>query len=228
MHATAPKKPGIYHSRWRLRDYSKESGSQGFGPKVDFALEVKNCQPKACGCRVSCSNGKNELLTGYDIDSNELCKSVAVSYCKPADYVAHSYEACPALGDANPVGGGGDTGGDPSGGGAGGSDPGGAGGSDPGGAGGSDPGGAGGTDVDDPTNEWITEDPSDMDVIEPEDDPDFEDDGFQGYDPPSGTSDNGGCSIGAVHPSADLDFGVFGLAAAAMAVWVMRRRSEQR
>ncbi len=99
MNATAPNKPGIYHSRWRLRDYSKAWGkhSHGFGPKVDLSLKVISCeQPKqACGCRVWCSDGKSHKLSA-NIDSNKMCKSVAETYCKPAKYLSHSYQACNA------------------------------------------------------------------------------------------------------------------------------------
>jgi hypothetical protein len=45
MLAKAPKKPGIYTTRWRLRDYSKAWGkkSKGFGPKVELKIRVKDC-----------------------------------------------------------------------------------------------------------------------------------------------------------------------------------------
>ncbi|MCB9583724.1 MAG: hypothetical protein H6717_42220, partial [Polyangiaceae bacterium] len=99
MKGTAPKKPGVYHSRWRLRDYSKAWGkhSKGFGPKVDLKLRVVSCEvPKQfCGCRVWCSDGKHHDLAA-SIDSAAACKSVGATYCKPDKLLSSSYQACSA------------------------------------------------------------------------------------------------------------------------------------
>jgi MYXO-CTERM domain-containing protein len=167
MAARAPQKPGIYTSRWRLRDYSKPAGkSQGFGPKVELSLRVLSCnQPTSCGCRVWCSNGKSHDLTA-DIDSGETCKAVGATYCKPeAEYVSHSFQSCTGV-DPDPA-------------------------SDPAG----DP--AAPADPDAPGNEWIANDPDDDGVLEPTDDPDFEDDGFDGHDGPDlpDAREGGGCSV---------------------------------
>jgi MYXO-CTERM domain-containing protein len=95
--ATAPKKPGIYTSRWRLRDYSKHWGkkSHGFGPKAQLRFKVVSCQqPKQeCGCRVWCSNGKSHKLAA-SIDTAAQCKSVAQTYCKPDKLLDQSFTKC--------------------------------------------------------------------------------------------------------------------------------------
>lgn len=111
MKAKAPKKPGVYTSRWRLRDYSAAWGkqSQGFGPKVELKVKVVSCElPSAgCGCRVWCTDGSSQKLAST-ITSNAMCKSVAETACKPAATLKHDYVAC------QPGGGGGTTSTDPS------------------------------------------------------------------------------------------------------------------
>ena len=101
MQGKAPKKPGIYASRWRLRDYSKAWGkhSKGFGPKVQLSLKVIDCDAPAqeCGCRVWCSDGKSHRLSS-NIQSNGSCESAAKSYCAPGNgngaLFTYRYQAC--------------------------------------------------------------------------------------------------------------------------------------
>ncbi|MCB9582068.1 MAG: N-acetylmuramoyl-L-alanine amidase [Polyangiaceae bacterium] len=180
MKAKAPKKPGIYHSRWRLRDYSKAWGkkSHGFGPKVDLSLRVVSCnQPKQeCGCRVWCSDGKSHKLAA-SIDSSAACKSIAKTYCAPSKYLSHSYQACAVdpTQPAPPSETQSDSGVDP----------------DPG----VDPEAEG--DEDDPNGFVIDDTEDDPDVLPVEDDADFTDDGFDGdadRTPDLGSAD-GGCAI---------------------------------
>jgi len=99
MQAVAPKKPGIYRSRWRLRDYSKHWGKQshGFGPKVELRVKVVSCEQKQaeCGCRAWCTNGKSHKLAA-SIESAAACKSVAQTFCGSGKYLDHAFEACPA------------------------------------------------------------------------------------------------------------------------------------
>jgi len=213
IQAVAPSKPGIYTTRWRLRDYSKHWGkkSHGFGPKVQLRVKVVACeQPKKeCGCRVWCSDGKSHALAA-SIESAAKCKSVAETYCKPAKYLDHSFSACPtdsegAGGSASPGGG---TSADP--------DPG----TSPGS--GSDPGatpdpasdpGAGGSSAqsdpgaDAPSAEVEDEEldnglspdegeDGDEDDVEVDDDADFSDDGFDGDDElPTIHSREQGCTV---------------------------------
>jgi hypothetical protein len=222
----APKKPGVYHSRWRLRDYSKAWGkhSHGFGPKVDLSLEVVSCeQPKQeCGCRVWCSDGKSHKLAA-DIGTNAQCKSVAETFCKPAKYLDHSFEACAAA--PNP-------GSTPSStGGQGGAGPGAS--TDPAGAGGE--AGATSADVwnaddgseDDPNGYGIDEGDEDPDAVE--DDPDFaDDDGFDGdADSSPDTATAGGCSISTGDRQSDAPWGA-GVTALFVALAEVRRRAKSR
>ncbi len=105
MQATAPKKPGIYASRWRLRDYSQHWGkkSHGFGPKVELRVKVVACEPepKKCGCRAFCSDGKSHSLAA-SISSADECKAVAQTFCGPGKYLDHAFAAC--VGGAPPGG----------------------------------------------------------------------------------------------------------------------------
>jgi hypothetical protein len=100
IRARAPKKPGIYKSRWRLRDYSKawSNKSHGFGPKVELKVKVVSCTPSnpdACGCRVWCTDGSKHKVTAQ-VDSDKSCKAIAETVCKPAGYLSHAFKACPA------------------------------------------------------------------------------------------------------------------------------------
>ncbi len=105
MDAVAPKKPGVYRSRWRLRDYSKHWGkkSHGFGPKVELSVKVVSCEQKQkeCGCRAWCTDGKSHKLAA-SIDSASACKSVAETFCGPVKYLDHVFSACTS---ESPVGG---------------------------------------------------------------------------------------------------------------------------
>jgi MYXO-CTERM domain-containing protein len=97
MLAKAPSKPGIYTTRWRLRDYSKaHKAPKGFGPKVELKFKVMSCQPKnpdACGCRVWCTNGESSKITA-SITSLSQCKAVGATTCKPAELLAADYQRC--------------------------------------------------------------------------------------------------------------------------------------
>ncbi|MCK6536620.1 MAG: hypothetical protein L6Q84_26915 [Polyangiaceae bacterium] len=97
MPAVAPKKPGIYRSRWRLRDYSQHWGkkSHGFGPKVELRVKVVACQqkPAECGCRAWCSDGKSHKLAA-SIQSADECQSVAQTFCGAGKYLDHAFSAC--------------------------------------------------------------------------------------------------------------------------------------
>jgi MYXO-CTERM domain-containing protein len=195
--AHAPEKPGIYPSRWRLRDYSKPTGkSQGFGPKVELKVRVLDCQApaKECGCRVWCNDGKSHQLKADALDESGMCKTAGEVYCSPGKYVSHEFEACDASDpDIDSV--------------------------DPG----VDPGV--GDDPDAPGNDWVASEFDDDSVVEPEDDPDFEEDGFAGDDAPilPTKSDEGGCSIGPGEPSAHA-----GLALALFGILLAFRRKETR
>jgi MYXO-CTERM domain-containing protein len=173
MPAKAPNKPGVYRSRWRLRDYSKAwKGSHGFGPKVELAVQVESCKPKAndCGCTAWCSDGEQKKLAA-DIPDGATCKSVAATFCAPAKYLSHSFTPCESSSDAAD----------------------GANSSDAPDTAGPD----GGGDQDDPTNDWNvdTGDGADEGVDEP-DDPGFEDDGFDGNaDGIGNPSPQGGCAM---------------------------------
>lgn len=226
IRATAPQAPGVYETRWRLRDYSKAWGkhSKGFGPKVELRVKVVACeQPKQeCGCRVWCSDAKTQKLTA-SIDSESMCKSVAQTYCQPAGYLEHAFQACAPAG-ADGSGGTGGTAGQPSEetGGAGSSDNPATGGAPAAGgdtsAGGAPPagpdpnapespsaspggdnasGGGDAGDEDDDNGLTPVDDAEDGVGSDEPDDPDFVDDGYPGYDElPSGSEDEGGsCSV---------------------------------
>jgi MYXO-CTERM domain-containing protein len=115
MSGRAPSKPGIYKTRWRLRDYSKHWGkhSHGFGPKVQIKLKVVDCSvPQGtCGCRVWCNNGKSHQLAS-SITTNAECKSAAKQFCHANDgnssIFITDFNACPVplSGSAPPSSGG--------------------------------------------------------------------------------------------------------------------------
>ncbi|MBI3202929.1 MAG: N-acetylmuramoyl-L-alanine amidase [Myxococcales bacterium] len=212
MHAMAPAKPGVYHSRWRLRDYSKAWGksSKGFGPKVDLSLRVVKCaQPKTeCGCRVWCSDGKSHKLAA-SIDSAAECKSVAQTFCQPAQSLSHSFAACSAGGGGGEAGASGEPGAAGAGGGGGASADTGAGGASSGGAGGQssesgtspETGGAGTASESEEGSEEgangyeVEDSEDDPETLPVEDDSDFDDEGFDGDETADPEHAAGGCSV---------------------------------
>ncbi|MCA9591730.1 MAG: hypothetical protein KC776_00425 [Myxococcales bacterium] len=222
MNARAPNKPGIYATRWRLRDYSKKwNGGQGFGPKPTVRIRVVHCDPapENCGCTVECSDGTSTKLWSA-IESDAMCKSVAEGYCKPADYVGHQFVEC-----GQPITPGDDF-------------PGGYAGSpgdedledppnswwideeDPSGSGGSGGSGAGGGAW------WWDDDDEDPGIgIELPDDPDYQPDGFDGVaeEPPRGSvlESDSGCSAS----RSPAGSGLWTLAALGALGLVIRRRS---
>jgi MYXO-CTERM domain-containing protein len=116
MLATAPNKPGIYESKWRLRDYSKEHGkkSKAFGPKATVRVKVMACEPQnpdACGCRVWCSDGSGHKVTAK-VTRDRDCRDIGQTVCKPAAYLSHHFAACapppppPGTGGTSGTGGG--------------------------------------------------------------------------------------------------------------------------
>ncbi len=233
---TAPKKPGVYTTRWRLRDYSKAWGkkSKGFGPKVQLKFKVVKCdQPKQeCGCRVWCNDGKSHKLAA-SIDTGAQCKAIAQTYCKPAKYLSHSFQAC-AIDDNQPVGGAPPTGTQSE--------------------GGTDPDPAADPSVDPPTDPGAdpstdpSADPNTDPGVDPEDegdegaegglpapddeegsvgtdepdDPDFVDDGYPGYDEGEDTMDGASCSVST--PGGGKSSAFLLLAALGAALIVRRRR----
>jgi len=234
MQAKAPAKPGVYHSRWRLRDYSKAWGkkSKGFGPKVDLRLKVVKCdQPKGeCGCRVWCSDGSSDKLAA-SIDSAAACKSVAQTYCLPDKYLSHGFQACNSGSSAPDGQGGGEASGAGGAGGASAESPAaGAGGqsSEPAPSGAAGAGGeAGGTGGEDADNGYEVEDSEDdPETLPVEDDADFSDDGFEGDDGATTElpSSEGGCSVAGGRSRAPL----FPLALSGLgAVVALRRRGRK-
>ncbi len=96
IQAKAPKKPGIYTTRWRLRDYSKLHGkkSKGFGPKAELKFKVMSCTTGACGCYVWCTDGEKKKVAAEE--SSAQCKSVGTSMCGgPEKFLKHQYDPCP-------------------------------------------------------------------------------------------------------------------------------------
>jgi MYXO-CTERM domain-containing protein len=93
--AIAPSVPGVYASRWRLRDYSKasEGTSDGFGPKVGIRWKVIDCS-LSCGCLATCSDGQTKEVTANE--SN--CVDVSKAMCSPAVYVTSNWIPCPIYG----------------------------------------------------------------------------------------------------------------------------------
>jgi hypothetical protein len=95
IQAKAPKKPGTYTTRWRLRDYSKLHGKQskGFGPKVQLKFKVKDCTTGQCGCWVWCTDGSKKKVAAEG--SSAQCKSVGATMCGGAAKVLHhQYSPC--------------------------------------------------------------------------------------------------------------------------------------
>lgn len=93
--ARAPAAPGVYRSRWRLRDYSKAwSSAQGFGPKAELRVRVEHCPgPGECACKVECSDGSRTTLW-LSGGSDSACKSQADLFCLPFEATVHQFEAC--------------------------------------------------------------------------------------------------------------------------------------
>ena len=108
MKAKAPTVPGVYTSRWRMRDYSTHWDTPtGFGPKVALRVRVEHCPaPGECACKVTCSDGAKTVIWmngGSQVD----CESGAAMYCLPYEAVTSQFVPCPPP----PVGGTGGTGG---------------------------------------------------------------------------------------------------------------------
>jgi hypothetical protein len=240
----APKKTGIYKTRWRLRDYSKAHGksSKGFGPKAELKFKIVNCTTGNCGCTVWCTDGTKHKVPA-DKSSAE-CKSVGTSMCEPAKYLSHHFEPCEQPG----TGGTGGSGGSGSGGSAGVSGSGGSTGGAPSGSGGSasETGGGDPLDPEDdpafPPDDTETEDPNGVESGEGEeatsgteeaDDEDFfEEDGFdgdeEGLSRGSVEEASGGCTV-ARPGSSQRPYGagliaLFGLVGA----WRLVRRGARR
>ncbi|MBK7580753.1 MAG: hypothetical protein IPI67_11155 [Myxococcales bacterium] len=242
MGAVAPKKPGVYSSRWRLRDYSKYWGkkSHGFGPKVELRVKVVACeqQKKECGCRAWCTNGKSHALAA-SIDTGSACQSIAQSFCGPGNYLDHSFTPCPS-GSSEP-------GSSPGAGGA--SNP-----SEPGGgapttepgAGGTPSGsesGAGGTPSGSESGAAPTEEPEDEELdngVTPdegeagdeddapvEDDADFTDDGFDGDAEGGVIPLDETCAVSTAGAGARGSLGLLGLCLGLVAVLRRRGRKSQ-
>jgi|GEM_PF-1366846 len=227
MPAVAPKKPGIYRSRWRLRDYSQHWGkkSHGFGPKVELRVKVVACQqkPAECGCRAWCSDGKSHKLAA-SIQSADECQSVAQTFCGAGKYLDQAFSAC-AGGEA-PTEPGSES--EPEGEAQGGAGSGGAPPSSPG------TGGAGGAPEpqakapsaeleDDEIDNGLTpeEGPDgEEDQLDEEDDADFADDGFDGNQEGGVIPYDQGCSLAAPPARAP---GALGLAALVL-LWATRVR----
>ena len=190
IQAKAPKKAGIYRSKWRLRDYSKSWGkeSRGFGPKVDLTFRVKECTTEKCGCWVWCTDGSKRKIAAEG--SNAQCKEAGKALCQPAKYLAHQYTPCgdPGAGGSSGSGGSsssGGAGGSSSSGGSGGagatSGAGGSGGETGGGDPGSDPGTDPGADPSAGEEGDPNGIPTNLDEDEFEQDEEgFTDDGFNG------------------------------------------------
>ena len=220
LRATAPKKPGIYRSRWRLRDYSKYWGkkSHGFGPKVELKIKVKKCAPKNCSCTITCDNGvTHQVATPCGGAGTPSCLSVK-------DPCSNSSGFGGVAGVSNGSSAGGQTaGGTPtSAGGAAGlagttDDP--------------EPPAAGSAEAeipDDDSGAFVFDDADvDADALLPvADDADFIDDGFNGDEPQSTSAEARGCALG--RPSArslGAPFVAFGLLAMVLAG---RRRAKRR
>jgi MYXO-CTERM domain-containing protein len=224
IQAKAPKKPGVYTTKWRLRDYSKLHGktSKGFGPKAQLKFKVVDCsKPKACGCTVWCTDGSKKKVAADK--SSAQCKSVGETMCAPAKYLAHHFTACepppPPSGTGGTSGGTGgtssstggtssSTGGTSSSTGGTSSSTGGSGGT-AGDTGGGDPGGPGGDPATDPTSDPDFDGTEDEAGIEPSesatsgaeepDDEDYgEEDGFDGDEEGvsrGGVEEASGCSV---------------------------------
>lgn len=202
--ATAPAKPGVYKSRWRLRDYSRAwDKPRGFGPKVELRVRVQWC-PEAgeCACNVTCSDGTKSVLWLNEGDDYQ-CKNSADYACWPAAATQHQFVPCVA-----PLDGGAGSGGSsgavnadepPDG---------------PGywitdsddvvGVGGS--GGTGGSGGSGSVEWWADgDDPGVGDDVS--DDPDYEPDGFDGvaeeFEPGVVSADDSGCAL-SPRPSAPL------------------------
>lgn len=93
--ARAPAKPGIYKSRWRLRDYSEAwSAPQGFGPKAEVRVRVEQCAaPGECACKVACSDGTGTTLFLMG-GSEATCKTEAQLNCLPYEVTSHDLGEC--------------------------------------------------------------------------------------------------------------------------------------
>lgn len=98
MVGKAPEEPGVYHSRWRLRDFSSHWGkhSKPFSKKVDLRIKVVDCSD--CGCTVACSTGGDgESHVVPDARTSAECQAAAAAYCVKdnASLFVHHFKLCP-------------------------------------------------------------------------------------------------------------------------------------
>lgn len=241
MKATAPLKPGVYKSRWRLRDYSKAWGAnpKGFGAKVEMRIRVQSCAKPWCGCRVECGSGEVQDVTA-NVQSEAICISVGESLCQGTGLVSHLFLPCAGDGTGGTSGtGGAGNGGEGWGGGAGVGPPGGWAGNpgdededDPpgswyfeeddgsagaAGAGSAGGGGAGGTGAGGGTGAFEDE----------PDDPDYTPSGFDGVDedPERGSVEEGASGCAVQHPARGH---LTSVALLVLALAIARRRRSKR
>lgn len=94
--AKAPKEPGIYKSRWRLRDHSEVWGKDpvGFGPIAEMRLRVLDCPDyNECKCRVTCEDGS--ITTLYLLGGTEpQCEQNAELHCFPQAMKSFTFVPC--------------------------------------------------------------------------------------------------------------------------------------
>jgi len=240
--ATAPKKLGVFRSRWRLRDYSKTwNKPQGFGPKVEMRVRVVQCRPPdECPCKITCGDGASGVI--YNGSEGE-CSFDSEYFCVPYEVTSHQWFPCSSSsgGSGGTGGGSGGTGGASSGSGG---TVGGPNAEEPpegpgywitdsddptagsGGSGGSSgAAGASGT----PADEWWNDDDDPgIGTDDVPDDPDYEPDGFDGVaeDVHSGVEpiDDSGCALSAAHPRSS-NLALLGFVVLATA---LRRRARAR
>ena len=75
MAALAPQAPGIYVSRWRVRDFSKawKKGSKAYSRSVGLRFLVNACGPQ-CSCSIKCDNGVEHTISATcSADGESLC-----------------------------------------------------------------------------------------------------------------------------------------------------------
>jgi MYXO-CTERM domain-containing protein len=106
MKGVAPTKPGLYTSRWRLRDFSAawDGTSKPFGPIAKLRFNVVPCNSVDCGCTAHCTDGSS-FKTAAEASN---CEEIATAKCND-ELLSWNYEPCPW--DPPPVGSGGSSGG---------------------------------------------------------------------------------------------------------------------
>jgi uncharacterized membrane protein YgcG len=92
---TAPEKPGIYRSRWRLRDFQPGGTSVRIkGGRAGLSFEVKSCSAPACGCWLWCNDGSESKVLAK-VDSTG-CMQQAFTQCQDrGGLLVHQYLPCP-------------------------------------------------------------------------------------------------------------------------------------